>query len=104
MRFISVVRRLIIMFWNLVGAVGLGAVLAKAAHNRKEDEKRKNTPCNFEDGITEAQFIEIAKKQQKKIKRLNEINVHGPVVYGVADNISKDICFCIDNNSYNDNV
>ena len=57
---------------------------------------------NFEDGISEEKFTEIAKKQQDKIKRLIEVTVKGPVVHGVVESQSgiSDWLFKVDFNDY----
>ncbi len=50
---------------------------------RKDDveEKRKNTPCRFRDGITYKDFSNIVYKIAKKIKRIKDIIISGTLIY-----------------------
>lgn len=72
--------------WLTVAAVGeLVHKGIKASRERAaEEERRTNTPCYFNDGISEEQFEAIARRAGKHIKRLKEISVDGPVVYGTV--------------------
>lgn len=59
-------------------AVGAGATfLFKDA---AEERKRKNTPCNFNDKITEDEFKSIVEVACNSIKRVIEVSVEGPIV------------------------
>ena len=66
--------------FGLLGLLAVGGLFAWAHHegkkNREENERRqaetarrKNTPCNFEDGISEEDFSQLA---IKVCKRSNE--------------------------------
>lgn len=47
---------------------------------REVDKKRRKTPCYFEDGISYDEFIAIANKVGKKIKRVKDVSVNGSVI------------------------
>ena len=65
-------------FWKfVVGAV----VTALAVINTNEDKKRRNTHCNFSDGISENDFAALSMCAGKGVKRLT-LFVKGTVVYG----------------------
>ena len=69
-------------------AVGLGATI-KAANKSKqrrlqeqaEEERRRNTPCYFVDGISEKAFRRITKQTSKRFKRLKVTEIDGAVIY-----------------------
>ena len=69
-------------------AVGLGATI-KAANKSKqrrlqeqaEEERRRNTPCYFVDGISEKTFRRITKQTSKRFKRLKVTEIDGAVIY-----------------------
>ena len=80
-------------FWEVVAIGALGSFISKMISNaqetaeeeerkRKKEEKRKNTPCNFGDGISEEQFEIIARRACKHIKRLTDFKINSPVIYG----------------------
>lgn len=48
------------------------------------DRRRRETPCYFEDGITEEEFEKMALRIAKRIKRIKAIRVFGPVIIGTA--------------------
>lgn len=60
----------------------------EAAEERAEQERRRNTPCRFVDGFSEYEFEQMVKKAGRSIRRLSEISVDGPVVYGVVQSQS----------------
>lgn len=86
---------------GLVGllARGLGKEEREA---RAREEKRKNTPCKFNDGVSQAEFNEIVKMSGKRIKRLTSLISHGPIVYGMVESQSglSEWAFEIDFNDY----
>lgn len=86
---------------GLVGllARGLGKEEREA---RAREEKRKNTPCKFNDGVSQAEFTEIVKMSGKRIKRLTSLISHGPIVYGMVESQSglSEWSFEIDFNDY----
>ena len=88
----------------ILGVVGGGLLKMRnnAAEERQKEKRRKETPCNFDEGITEKEFAQIAKAEVRKIKRLKNIYVRGPVVYGtvVAQSGISDWTFVIDFNDY----
>ncbi len=59
-------------------AVGAGATLL--FKGVAEEKKRKNTPCSFNDKITEEEFKYIAEAACSSIKRVIEVSVEGPIV------------------------
>lgn len=58
-------------------------IMFHIGHKKKmEEQKRRNTICDFSDGISEEQFGLLAHKAGKHIKRLTDLYVKGPVIYG----------------------
>ena len=45
-----------------------------------KEAERKETPCNFDNGISKSEFYEIIEKECTAIKRIKEFTVDGPVV------------------------
>jgi len=70
--------------WLAVGALGLvfASNSAKNRERKAEEQRRKNTVCYFDDGITEEQFAIIAKKAAGHIKRVKKLSVRDTVVSG----------------------
>ena len=79
--------------FGLLGLLAVGGLFAWAHHegkkSREENERRqaeiarrKNTPCNFEDGISKEEFSQLAINICKKIKRVKNVSVRGPFIYG----------------------
>lgn len=93
-------------FWGAVGLGIIGIVLhnsGKEARERaEEEERRKSTPCLFVDGISRDEFKVIAKQAGRSIKRLKNVTVKGPVVYGTVKSQSglSEWDFSIDFNDY----
>lgn len=95
---------------GILGAiVGIGLVVLLARGLGKEErearareEKRKNTPCKFNDGVSQAEFTEIVKMSGERIKRLTSLISHGPIVYGMVESQSglSEWSFEIDFNDY----
>ena len=92
-------------FWAKLAGAGLVAGLAglaiKAAKNSQEEARRK--ACEVEwDNISEDEFEEIVENAARTIKRLTQIKVIGPVVYGSVRSQSglTDWNFTLDFNDY----
>lgn len=45
------------------------------------NSKRRGMPCFFNDGLTSSDFIEIAERAGRKIKRIKSVSVRGAVIY-----------------------
>lgn len=69
-----------------VGLVGLGVskLIKNNVEAREEEQRRRNSPCHFNDGISENDFRDIAMKAKKKIRRIKEYSVDGPIVRGTV--------------------
>lgn len=76
-----------ILGW-IVGIGVAGHVINKICQNAQEEERRRNTPCRFVDGFSKEEFERMVKQAGKNIKRLSEISVDGPIVYGVVQSQS----------------
>lgn len=79
----------------VVGAGVAGHLIKKvrqsareAAEERAEQERRKSTPCRFIDGFSEYEFEQMVKRASKSIRRVSEVSVDGPNVYGVVQSQS----------------
>lgn len=99
--------------FGLLGLLALGGLVAWIGHegkkNREEAEqratqenRRKSSKCKFDDGISEVEFAELALKVAKKIKRVKNASVSGPVVCGEVESQSglSTWGFCVDFNDY----
>ena len=99
--------------FGLLGLLVLGGLVAWVGHegkkNREEAEqraaqenRRRNSKCKFDDGISETEFAELVLKVTKKIKRVKNISVSGPVVSGEVESQSgiSTWDFCVDFNDY----
>ena len=69
-------------------AVGIGAMIKATKRNKQrrlqeqaEEERRKNTPCHFVDGISENAFSRIVKRSSKRFRRLKVTRIDGAVIY-----------------------
>lgn len=67
-----------------LGVAGvIGCVALKAVQNSNEEKRRKNCVVNFDDGISEEEFRNIAYKALKRIKKKKiEISFDGAIIYG----------------------
>lgn len=96
-----------------LGLLAVGSLFVWAHHKAKEREseaqelreqekRRRNTKCKFVDGISESDFSRIAFKVTKKIRRVKNISVSGPFIYGEVDSQSgiSTWDFCVDFNDY----
>jgi len=52
------------------------------------EEERKNTPYNYDEGISEADFLNIAKETAKRIKRIRKVTVEGLKVKAIFESQS----------------
>ena len=59
---------------------GLHAIISGV----KEDKKRRETPCHFNDGISEEQFQNAVAESTVHIKRLKSFYVEYTIVHGTA--------------------
>ena len=86
-----------------IGFVGfLIKALKKERKAKAQAEKRKNTPCAFNDGISQLEFNDMVEAAGKRIKRLTSLIPDGPVVYGTVESQSgiSEWSFVIDFNDY----
>lgn len=94
-----------ILRW-ILGAGVVGGLIYKTSKKAKdiaeEENRRKNTLCFFDDGISEYEFEILVKCAGKGIKRLKSITVVGPIVYGTVRTQSglSEWHFNIDFNNY----
>lgn len=54
---------------------------AELTRRNDVNEKRKNSPCKFKDGITYEDFSYIAHKAEKRIKRIKNVTIRDAVIY-----------------------
>ena len=71
------------LFELLVGGF-FGAAFASSARERRETEKRRSFPCQFNEGVDRDAFENSAYKAGRMIKRVINISVDGPMVYGTV--------------------
>lgn len=76
-------------FLNILGVTALGAGLLVLRNKNKEvleeEERRKNTVCKFDDEIlSQKEFENIVIQNCKRIKRINNITVNGPIINGTV--------------------
>lgn len=64
--------------------IGVGFFGKHIADGIKEDKKRRQTPCLFQDGFTEEQFGNMVAEATKGIKRLKDYKIDGPFIFGTA--------------------
>lgn len=67
--------------WEIFILGSIGSLIQKGI---RKEKIRKNTPCNFCDGISKEQFEIIARQAGKQIRRLTDLTVDGPVVSGTV--------------------
>lgn len=74
----------------------------KAEEIAAEEKRRKKSRCKFDDGISEAEFAELANKVAKKIKRIKNVKVSGPLVFCEVESQSgiSTWTFSVDFNDY----
>lgn len=78
--------------------LGLHAIISGV----REDKRRRETPCHFNDGISKEQFQTIVSESAKHIKRLKTFYVEYTIVHGTAVSQSglSEWNFTIDFNDY----
>lgn len=74
----------------IAGLIGVSLLTKQTAKSVKPqqqkisiEEKRKNTPCRFDNGISHAEFVKIVERITKPIKRLT-ISIVDAVIYGTV--------------------
>lgn len=75
----------------------------KEAERRAEEERRRrNTPFSFDEHVTQEMFENFANEASKRIKRVSEIKIDGPVINGtvVTQSGISEWHFMIDFNDY----
>lgn len=70
----------------VVSAIGVG--VHKIRKSIAEDNKRRNTRCDFSDGISKTEFEVIVIRSAKGMKRIKELKIDGPIVKGKVSSIS----------------
>ena len=91
---------------GIVTGILIGAVVAGLAYagfkSMQEDQRRRDTPCLFNDGITREEFSEAVDEAAKPLKRLQsyivvETTVHGTVI---SQSGQSEWTFSVDFNDY----
>ena len=90
------------------GAVGLGLLALVNKANKEEqarieeNNRRKNTPCLFDGPISEEEFQAVVRSAAKSIRRLEVLEIDGPVVKCSVRSASGISTweFCLDFNDY----
>lgn len=71
-------------FWNILGIVAVGTGLLVVRKKNKEaieeEERRKNTLCKFDEKLSQEDFKNIAYQNCKRIKRIHDLNIVGPII------------------------
>jgi hypothetical protein len=63
------------------GGIVLAGVLARSAYlDAQEARRRRNSPLCFEDGLTQGEFIEMARDLAKRTPRVQDVLVTGMTV------------------------
>lgn len=94
------------MILELVGVAAGIVLIGKAIKDNREmeaeEQRRKNSVCQFHDGISESEFREMVYQEAKRIKRLIELEIDGPIINGTVESQSglSDWNFKIDFNDY----
>lgn len=76
-------------FLNILGVAALGTGLLVLRNKNKEaleeEERRKNTVCKFDDEkLSQKEFENFIIQNCKRIKRINNITVNGPIINGTV--------------------
>ncbi|WFF73681.1 hypothetical protein [Proteiniclasticum sp. QWL-01] len=66
----------------LFGLLGIG--LAYKFKENRDDKARMRIPCSFTKDITKLEFEDAVRKSAIGIKRLKNIEIDGPLVYGTV--------------------
>lgn len=74
----------------------------QAREAREKEQRRRNTICKFDDGISQDQFTQIVNSVTRRIKRISDTIVEGTIVYCTVRSQSKltEWDFKIDYNDY----
>lgn len=65
---------------GVAALIGIGKIGADIRADIREEEERRATPCDFDgDDISADEFESIARKLAKRIRRIEEVDVYGPV-------------------------
>ena len=90
-----------ILGW-MIGIGLVGSLLSNAREEAEEERRRRDTPCRFVDGFSEYEFESMVKRAGKKIRRISELTVEGPFVYGTVRSQSgiSEWSFQLDFNDY----
>ena len=89
----------------LLKAIGVGVAVTVAKKIKRsidEENRRKNTVCHFDEGISKEEFYAMVKYGGKGIRRIINLYADGPVVHGTVRSQSgiSDWSFKIDFNDY----
>lgn len=71
----------------LLKALGVGLAVAgvkKIKHNIEEENRRKNTVCRFDGGISKEEFYVMVKRGGKGIRRITSLYAEETMVYGTV--------------------
>lgn len=75
-------------FLGVIGAIATAGFVGIVAHqnwlNAERDRQRRETPCHFDEGITENDLDEFARNAKKGIRRIRSVHAKGPSVYGTV--------------------
>ncbi len=76
--------------------------LAQLERKRREEERRVNTPCHFNNGISEREFKQIVLRSIGRIKRITDVDINGPIISATVRSQSgiSDWTFQLDYNDY----
>ena len=84
-----------------VAALTIASIVSSAKDWEKE-ERRKNTPCRFDDVMSESDFATIVRQTAKRYRRISDLEINGPVIKGTLHSQSgiTKWPFTIDFNNY----
>lgn len=87
---------------NILGTGFAFLVAGGLIKDMKEENKRKESICNFDNGISRDEFYNIVKLVGKSIQRVTNLYADGPIVYGMVRSQSgiSDWKFKVDFNDY----
>lgn len=73
---------------GILGAATLALSTGWLIHETLKTPKKVIIPCSFNDGISQEDFVLIAKQSGKSIKRIMQIDVENSIVHGVVNSNS----------------
>lgn len=90
------------VFLSLLTLGLVGTAVHKINENNKENEARMNMCCDYSGPITYPIFEQIVQKNAKRIKRISEIRIDGPIIRGTVESNSglSEWKFRVDFNDY----